>query len=175
MHHFITARHLILAGLLLILQYSLSSLLFSWEGKPDFLSLLVLDYAFFGNWEFVPFFAFLTGFTRDFFGGHLFGIETLSFTLSGLLLYVGVQKLERESAAVRLVITFLFVGLVHGLNFILALMTEAGLKPAPAFSGYLMAGIFWTACYSTVLSPGFFWLTDRWFKRKPILKQYELF
>lgn len=171
MRRFVSARLLILALLLLALQYCLSPFFQLLIGRIDFLYLLVLDYAFFWSWERVPFFALSMGLVRDFIGGHLFGIETLSLTLTGLLLYLGAKKLERESFLIRLGMTFLFVLLTESLSLGLGNSLEASRN----WSWSLIASVFMTTIYTTAVSPGFFWLTHRWFKRTPILRQFELF
>jgi rod shape-determining protein MreD len=168
---FVSPRLLTLAFLLLALQYGLSPFFELLIGRIDFLYLLVLDYAFFWSWERVPFFALTVGLLRDFVGGHLFGIETVSLTLTGLLLYLGAQKLERESPLIRLAMTFLFVLLTESLSLGLGNSLTASRNG----SWNLIAGVFLTTLYTTAVSPGFFWLTHRWFKRIPTLKQYELF
>jgi rod shape-determining protein MreD len=170
-HRFITARLLILAGALLILQYSFSPFSLLWKGRPDFLYLLVLDYAFFWSWERVPFFALGMGLLRDFIGGHLFGIETLSLTVTGLALYFGVRKLDRDSLWVKLGISILFVGLTETLS----LGLSGWLETSKSSSWELIGSVFWTTIYTSALAPGFFWVTNRWFKRRSILKQYDLF
>lgn len=171
MHRFISARLLILITLLLILEYALSPFFLFLKGRPDLLYLVVLDYAFFNPWERIPFFSLGVGLLRDFLGGHLFGIETLSFTLTGYLLSLGVQKLERDNLWVRLGMGFLFVGMTEMLSLRLA----GWLETSKGFSLDLMGTVFLTTFYTIALAPGFFWLTNRWFRRLPLLKQYELF
>ena len=171
MHRFVTARLLILIGILLTLEYSFSSLFSPLRGRADLLYLIVLDYAFFWSWEAVPFFAFGIGLLRDFAGGHLFGIETASLTATGVLLYPVVQKLDRENFWVRIVMSFLFVWLTE----ILSISLGRGLEISKGLSGEFMGDVFWTALYTTALAPLFFRLTHLWFKRIPALKQYELF
>jgi len=171
MRHFLSRRLLILAALLLALEYACVPLFSLLKGHLDLLDLLILDYAFFWSWERVPFLAFTLGLVRDFLGGHLFGIETVSLTLSGILLSLGIQKLERESFWVRLTLSFLFVWLTEMLSVSLGEWLEI----SKGLSWDLMGGVFWTTIYTTALMPGFFWFTGRWFKRTPVLKQYELF
>ena len=171
MRPFLSNRLLILIGLLLTLQYSFSSLFFLSKGRVDLLYLLLLDYAFFWSWERVPFFAFAMGLLRDFIGGHLFGIETISLTLTGFFLYWGVQKLERESFWVRWAIGFLFVSLAETLSVSLG----RGLEISKGLSFDSIQSIFETTLYTGTFAPVFFWLMNRWFRRSPVLKQYELF
>ena len=171
MRRFVSARLLILAALLLILQYAASPFFNLLKGRIDFLYLLILDYAFFWSGERVAFFSLTIGLLRDFLGGHIFGIETASLTATGLLLHFGTQKLERESPFIRFGMTFLFVLLSESLSLNLGcwLETPKGLYWS------LTSGIFWTTIYTTAFSPVFFWCTNRWFRRPSYKKQYELF
>lgn len=171
MHRIISARLLILIFVLITCEYSLSGLSLLLKGRIDLLYLLVLDYAFFGKWEHVPFFAFATGLLRDCIGGHLFGIETASLTVTGLLAYFAVLKLEREIPWVRIVITSLFVFLTETISLSLG----SGLEVGGGLTWALIEGSFWTTVYTTAFSPVFFWLTNHWFHRMVHLKQYELF
>ena len=171
MRHHLSSRHVSLIAVLLILEYALSPAFSSLGGRPDFLYLAVLDYAFFWSWERVPVFAVATGLLRDCLGGHLFGIQTLSLAVTGWLLSLGMQKLERDSFSVRLGMTVLFVALAETCSVVLG----ASLETARGFVWSLTGSIFRTTLYTTILAPGFFWFADRWFKRTPILKQYELF
>lgn len=171
MYRFISARFLIFVVFLLILEYTLFPFFLFLKGRPDFLYLMVLDYAFFNPWEKTPFFSLGVGLLRDFLGGHLFGIETLSFALTGYLLSLGVQKLERDNLWVRLGMSFLFVWLTETLSVGLA----GWLGTSRGFTLDLMGTVFLTTLYTVALAPGFFWLTNRWFGRLPFLKQYELF
>ena len=171
MHRLLTGRHLILIPLLVVLQYSLSSLVPSTNGRPDFLYLLVLDYAFFSDFQRVPFFALTVGLVRDFIGGHLFGIETLSLSLTAFALYFGMLKLERDSPWVRWVVALLFVLTAETLSVLLGTWFETSTR----FNGGFAKSIFLTTLYTAVLAPGFFWFTGRWFQRVSFLKQYELF
>lgn len=171
MRRFVTARLLIFAALLLILQYAFSPFFLLLKGRVDLLYLLVLDYAFSENRNRVPFFALAVGFLRDFLGGHLFGIETLSFTVTGLLLYFGTLKLERESYAIRLGMAFLFIFITETLSFCLG----SGVETTEGASWNLLGSVLLTTIYTTAVAPAFFWLSDRWFKREPVWKQYELF
>ena len=171
MHRLLSGRLLIFLVLLFALQHAFSPL-FEWiGGRVDFLYLAVLDYAFFQNWELVAFFALVVGLVRDFAGGHLFGIETASLTSSGVLLWLGMPKLERESPWVRYGLVFLFVLITEAIGFTLGSRLEApGVSP-----GTLAVNLFVTTVGTTAAAPGFFWLTARWFRRTPSLKQYELF
>ncbi len=171
MHRFVSTRLLILMGFLLILEYGLSPFFVFLRGRPDLLYLVILDYAFFGNWQEVPWFSLGVGLLRDFLGGHLFGIQALSFALTGYLLSLGIQKLERDNLWVRLGMSFLFVGMTE----ILSLGLAGWLETSQAISLDSMGTIFLTTAYTTALAPSFFGLTNRWFKRIPLLKQYELF
>lgn len=171
MYRFVSARLLILVGVLITLEYSFSGLFPLLKGRVDLLYLLVLDYAFSWSWERVPFFAFAIGLLRDFTGGHLFGIETASLTATGLLLNLGAQKLDRAFYGIRLGMAFLFVLLTETVSLGLG----GVLDTSKGFTWDLMGSAFWTTIYSTAVAPGFFWLTNRWFNRVSHLKQYELF
>ena len=107
MRQFLSTRLLSFVAFCLILQYSFSPSIFLLNGRPDLLYLVVLDYAFFWSWERVPFFAVFIGILKDFLGGHLFGIETACLALTGWLLSLGIQKLERDIFWVRMVIAFI--------------------------------------------------------------------
>jgi len=143
----------------------------STKGRTRFLYLLVLDYAFFCSWQRVTLFALVIGLFRDVLGGHLFGVETASLALTGFLLSLGMQKLERDNLWVRLGISFLFVGLTETLSFCLG----GWLGVSTGFPFPLIGSIFWSTFYTVALSPVFFLFTNYWFKRIPVLKQYELF
>ncbi len=171
MRHFLSARFLILVAALLTLDYCLAALFPPLKGRPDFLYLVILDYAFFWSWERVPFVALGIGLLRDFFGGHLFGIETLTFAATGFLLSLAAQKLERDSLWVRLAISSLFVLLTETLRVSLG----RGLEQTQGLSFELIGSLFWTTIYTTALAPLFFWFTARWLKRTPVLTQYEFF
>lgn len=171
MHRFVSARLLILIAFLLILEYALSPFFLFLKGRPDLVYLVVLDYAFFDDWARLPFFSLGVGLLRDFLGGHLFGVETLSLALTGYLLSLGVQKLERDNFWVRVGMSFLFVWITE----ILSLGLASRLETSRGFSPDLMGTVFLTTLYTTALAPGFFALTNRWFRRVPFLKQYELF
>ena len=171
MRQFLSSRLLGFVASCLILQYSFSSSIFLLNGRPDLLYLVVLDYAFFWSWERVPFFAVFIGLLKDFLGGHLFGIETACLALTGWLLSLGIQKLERDLFWVRMVMTFLFVAFTETLSVIIG----SSLENANGFAWNSMKTVLTTTFYTTILSPAFFWLTDRWFRRTSALKQYELF
>ncbi len=169
MRRILTGRLLILAAVLVTLQYGLAPF---FTGRPDFLYLLVLDSAFFLSWERVPFLAAGIGLLRDLLGGHLFGIQTFSFSVTGTLLSLSLQKLERENALVRAGITLLFVALTEALSFGLGAWLEEGRFLARTFA----QSVFWTTFYTALVGPAFFWFTSRWFKRISFFKQqYELF
>lgn len=171
MYHFISARLVILVTGLLLIQYGLAPFSLAWGGRADLLYLVILDYAFFWSWERVPFFALAIGLVRDLLGGHLFGIETACLTVTGIGLSFGIQKLERDSPWVRGVVSFLFVGLTEALTISMGSWLDA----SQGLSFHLTQSILWTTGYTVLLSPAFFWFTNRWFKRSPFLKQYELF
>lgn len=171
MHRLVTLRHLTLLVVLVTLQYGFALLFWPLKGWPDLLSLAVLDYAFFWSWQRVPVFALGIGLLRDFSGGHLFGIETVTLALTGFLLSLGIQKLDRENISVRLGISFLFVALTGFLSAALGVWLETG----KGFNGDLAAGVFLSTIYTTALAPGFFWMTNLWFRRPSVLRQYELF
>lgn len=163
-------RLLILIGVLLALE-SVQSSLIHFGGRVDLLYLLILDSAFFWDWEWMPLFAFGVGLLLDFFGGHLFGIETISLTASGCLLFIALQKLDRESIWVRWCVSFVFVALTETLSVSLGSWLELSRNP----SFQLMGNVFQTTFYTTLMAPAFFWFTGLWFKRTPVLRQYELF
>ena len=171
MRRLVTPRLLILAFLLLAAEFSLAPLFYILKADIGLLHLLVLDYAFSWNSERVPFFSLLIGLARDFAGGHLFGIETVSFTLTGLLLYLGIQKLDREHFLIRLGMTFIFVLLTEFLKTAIGRSVEV----SGGLSGAMLGQVLLTAVYTTVCAPAFFWLTNRWFKRTQLFRQYELF
>ena len=171
MRRLLSARLLILVVILLALEYTFSPFFYLLRGRIDLLYLLILDYAFFWSWERVPFFALLMGLLRDFIGGHMFGIETVSLTVTGLLLSLGTQKLERESFLIRLGLSLLFVLLTETLSLSLG----SWLETSQGLSFDLMGSVFWTTIYTTALAPIFFRLTNHWFKRTSFLRQYELF
>lgn len=168
MHRLVTGRLLILLLILVPLQYGLAPLL---GARPDFLYLLVLDCAFFLSWTLTPFFAAGIGLLKDLLGGHLFGIHTLALSIMGVLLGLALQKLERESAWVRAAVTFLFVGLTEAFSFCLGVWLEDKQFLGSSF----FPSVLWTAVYTGLLAPGFFWFTNRWFKRVSFRRQYELF
>ena len=171
MRRFVSPRLLIVAFFLLALEFVFIPFFDVLKGRLAFLSLLILDYAFSSHDERLPFFAMFVGFIRDFAGGHLFGIETFSFTLTGLLLYLTLLKLDRENYSIRLGLTFLFVLLTEFIK----LAFGASVEISNGFSWNFAAGMFLTALYTTACAPGFFWIADRWFKRTSIFRQYELF
>ncbi len=171
MPRLVSGRLLILAGVLLVLQYGLTAFGALLNGRPDLLYLLVLDYGLFGTFQRVPFFALGVGLVRDFIGGHLFGIETVCLAVTGFLLYFAMLKLERESLVVRYGVTALFVLLTESLSLALGIFLGSG----KSLNFSLIGSVVLTTIYTTALSPGFFWLTNRWFRRTPALKQYELF
>lgn len=171
MRRLVSGRQLILLVLLLLLQHGFSPFFFTLKGRPDFFYLLVLDYAFFWNWHRVAAFALGVGLVRDFLGGHLFGIETASLAVMGWFLDLGMRKLDRESPLVRLGMSALFVALTEFLSLGLGVWIET----SKGLNFELMTGVFLTTIYTTALAPGFFWFTNRWFDRTPVLKQYELF
>ena len=170
MHRLVTGRLLTLAFLLLCLEGWLASFPDFFKGRPGLLPLLVLDYAFFRSVEKIPLFALLTGLARDFSGGHAFGIETLSFTITGFLLYLAILKLDHENILIRYGLVSLFVLLTESLNLALGVGVELSGRGSWHFAG----PVFWAVLYTTALAPGFFWLTNRWFRRTPLLRQYEL-
>lgn len=171
MHHFVSARLLIFLALLLALQSGLSPFFLYLKGYPDLLSLLVLDYAFSWSWETVPLFALFVGLLRDLTGGHLFGIETAALAFTGFLLSLGIQKLDRENGLVRLGICLVFVFLTESVSLGLGRWLES----SKSLSWELIGSVILTTIYTAALAPGFFWITNRWFRRTPVLKQYELF
>jgi rod shape-determining protein MreD len=171
MRELLSGRFLILVAGLVTLDYTLAAFFPPLGGKPDLLYLVILDYAFFWSWERVPFLALGLGLLRDFFGGHLFGIETLSLTATGFLLSLGTQKLERGSGWVRLVMSFLFIALTE----LLRVSLGRGIEFSRGLSFELIGSIFWTTIYTMALAPFFFWFTARWLKRIPVYTQYELF
>ena len=172
MRHFLSARLLTLIGVCIILEYTLSPAIFLLNGRLDLLYLAVLDYAFFWSWERTPFFAMLIGLILDFFGGHFFGIQTVSLALTGWLLSLGVQKLERDIFWVRIIMSFIFVLCTETLSIILG----SSIEISNGFKANFMGNIFQTSIYTTIFAPAFFWFTSRWFKRaSSTLRQYELF
>ena len=171
MRHFLSARLLSLLAVCLILEYSLSPAIFFLKGRLDLLYLVVLDYAFFWSWEKVPFFAMLTGLILDFVGGHFFGIQTVSLALTGWLLSLGIQKLERDIFWVRMIMSFLFVMCAETLSVILG----SSIETSNGFNLNFIGSVLRTSVYTTIFAPAFFWFTSRWFKRVSVFKQYELF
>lgn len=171
MPRLVSKRLAFLITVLLILEYFFSSISLPFGARIDFLFLLILDCAFFGEWERVPFLALTVGLVRDFAGGHLFGIQTLSLTLTGLLLYGGVQKLERDNLWVQMAVSLCFIVLTE----ILSISMGRGMEASKGLSFELIGSIFWTTLITGMLARPFFWFSNRWFQRTPFLKQYELF
>lgn len=171
MHRLVTGRLLTLGFLLLCLEGWLASFPGLVRGRVGLLPLLVLDYAFFRSVEKIPFFALLAGLARDFSGGHAFGIETLSFTVIGFLLYLAILKLDHENALIRYGLVSLFVLFSESLSFALGVGVELSGRGSWRFVGL----VFWAVLYTTAAAPGFFWLTNRWFRRTAFFRQYELF
>lgn len=171
MRHFISAKLMGLLALLIVFEHFLSPFLFSLGARLDLIYLLVLDYAFFWSWERAAFFALFVGLILDLFGGHLFGIQTITLTVMSLLLSLGIQKLERDLFWVKMMMTILFVALTETLGIILGLALET----SSSFSWNFLGTVIRTTFYTALIAPVFYWFTEHWFKRSTAFRQYELF
>ncbi len=171
MRHFLSSKLLGLLALVIVFEHVLSPFLFPLNAHIALVYLLVLDYAFFWSWERAAFFAMFTGLILDLFGGHLFGVQTLTLTMMSLLLSLGIQKLDRNLFWVQMIITVLFVALTETLGIVLGLALET----SAGFSWNFMGNVLQTTFFTALVAPFFFWFTSCWFKRSLSFRQYELF
>lgn len=171
MRHFLSSKLLGLLTLVIVFEHVLAPFLFPLNARLALVCLLVLDYAFFWSWERAASFAMFTGFILDLFGGHLFGVQTLTLTVMSLLLSLGIQKLDHDLFWVQMMITMLFVALAETLGIVLGLALET----SAGFSLIFMGSVLRTTFFTALMAPFFFWFTSRWFKRSPSFRQYELF
>jgi len=137
-----------------------------------FLSYLMVVYAAFqwGGRTIIPM-AVAVGVARDLVSTQSLGIETLSLVLTSALLYLRIQKIEREWWWLRILTAFLFILCVSVISMIMSSFLTGTL---PNFWYYSSVALG-SSIYTAVVTPVFFYLTARWFRDHVAFKQYELF
>lgn len=137
--------------------------------SPSFLLVLVVFYAFYVDWENVPYFAFLVGLLREVFSNSAFGLQIISFLIGAFVLRFLLRKVDRESLSMQLLATAIFSVLV------LSVFNVGFLMMKSRFSLFLCdwSKIFLVSGINTALS----FFVFLWFGRKMKVRdrQYELF
>lgn len=171
MPRILSFRMMVYLWILLVLDLSLAPLFRLGALQPILLYLAILHAGFqWGSEKTVPV-AVAVGLLRDLAGSHVFGLETGVLVCAALLLDLLVQKVDRQSFAVRMGVTFLFVFSVTTLLWMFSRFLGSTLSVSWDTFGTSLG----TAGYGAVLAPVFFYLTARWFHDRAPLKQYELF
>jgi cell shape-determining protein MreD len=139
--------------------------------KPVSLYLMLLYVSFEWHWERTFALALLIGLIRDGVGSHPFGVETTVLCLVSVGLDFVVRKIERKAWMMRFALTFLYLFLVFT-----GVLIVSGLLGYRNFVTWTALGLcFQTAVYTTLGMPFFFFFTSRWFARRQVVRQYELF
>jgi len=128
--------------------------------QPDLFFILIAFYGFYIYPSRTLHFAVLLGILKDFFSGTVFGLETLAYGISGLLLWLLVQKMERENLYNQglLLLLFSFVNLLV-LGVLSIIVTENSLTPLQVVLKSLSVSV-----YTCLLGPFLFDFLRRFLK-----------
>jgi rod shape-determining protein MreD len=171
MHHALSGRVVFYLFFLLIIDLCVSPLVAAGSVRPVLLYLMMIYAAFEWHWERTFSLAFFVGILRDMTGSHPFGIETAVLVLTSIALDFVIRTIERKSWLMRSVVTLLYVLAVSvGVLLLSALL---GYRQYWTWQSLLLC--FQTALYTSLIMPFFFYFTSRWFTRRHIVRQYELF
>ncbi|MDD5670666.1 MAG: hypothetical protein PHN49_03400 [Candidatus Omnitrophica bacterium] len=159
--------------LILLLTFDVTvTPIFRFGDVQFFLTYLLVLYATFQwGWQTTIPMAILVGLMRDFLGTQSLGIETCSLLFASILLYLLVQKIERESLSLRMMITFIFVFCTLLVNLFLSNYLSGAMN----VTWYHLAVAFGSALYTVLIMPVFFHVSAKWFHDSAVLQQYELF
>jgi rod shape-determining protein MreD len=171
MHHALSGRVIFYLFFLLIIDLCVSPLIAADAVRPVFLYLMIIYAAFEWQWERTFALALFVGILRDATGSHPFGIETTVLVLTSLALDFVIRTIERKSWLVRFMVTLLYVLSVS----VGALILSALLGYRQYWTWQSLMLCFQTALYTGMIMPFFFYFTSRWFTRRHIVRQYELF
>ncbi|HXV28052.1 MAG TPA: rod shape-determining protein MreD [bacterium] len=139
--------------------------------QPPLGYLLILYAAF--QWDIrkaVPT-ALAVGISRDLVSSQWFGLEMICCVSAAFLLELAVQKIEHTDFAFRAGIAFVFIFLIEILSLLLS-------NPFAGDTNRFWVGFgtaVGAAAYACVILPAFFYLSARWFRDRPPVKQLELF
>jgi rod shape-determining protein MreD len=141
------------------------------NARPVLIYLMMIYAAFEWHWERTAGLALVIGVLRDAVSAHPFGIEMTVLVLTSFVLDFVIHKIERHSWMMRLAVAGVFV-----LTVLLAqILLSVFLGSAKTITWQTGAVCFDSAVYTTLCVPPFFYFTSKWFSRRPIARQYELF
>ena len=136
--------------------------------RPDLFFVLLVFYGFFIYPARTAHFAVFLGLIQELFSSSLFGLTTLSYGLSGLMLWLLVSKMERENLYNQGAILFIYSFLNLLILSVLSLnLRETSLTFYPAIIRILSVSI-----YTCFIAPFLFELIRRFLK---IQHQRDLF
>lgn len=127
--------------------------------KPDLLFVLVVFYSIFIYPNRTPHFAVLVGLLSELFSGTLFGFETVSYGVSGFMLWFLVSKIDRDHISNQGLLLFLF----SFFNLLLLSLLNLSLRETSfTFQDALLRNLG-TSLYTTVIGLVLFYLVRIFF------------
>lgn len=102
-----------------ILQLSVLDYIKIFHSKPDILAMLVIFCALFFGWSTALEAGFVCGLLKDIFSVSIFGCNTLTLTLTGLIAGVLSPKFFKESGITQTFLVFLFTFISMLIHYIL--------------------------------------------------------
>ncbi|MFA6601030.1 MAG: rod shape-determining protein MreD [Candidatus Omnitrophota bacterium] len=171
MRHALSGRIIFYLFFLLILDLCFVPLAALHFVRPSCLLLVILYVSLEWQWERTVTLALLVGLMRDAVGSHPFGIETAVLVSASVALDFVVHKIERRSWLMRLAVTWVYTFTVF--SSLLLLSGFFGYREFLTREAFALC--FQAAFYAALAMPVFFLFTSRWFARRQVIRQYELF
>jgi len=152
-----------LTFLALLLELTVVPLFAIQGAKPDLFFILLAFYSFFIYPSRTPHFAVFLGLIRELFAGSLFGIETLAYGLSGLMLWFAVSKMERENLYNQGALLFMF----SFLNLMILAILNMNLSDTSLTFYPTLIKILSVSIYTCLVAPFLFEAIRRFLKMSP--------
>ena len=128
--------------------------------RPDLFFILIAFYSFFIYPNRTPHFALLLGLVRELFSGTLFGLETLSYGISGFMLWFLVSKMERGNPYNQGALLFIF----SFINLFLISVLNICLRETSLAFGEVLGKCFFVSLYTVLIAPLIFFFLRRFLR-----------
>jgi len=152
-----------------LLQYNFFPYFRYQNSIPDLLAVLVVYHAFYLKKNKFLVFVFLVGLFRDLFSTYFFGFETLSYLISGYLVFVFIKRFSPDLLVFRILSVFLFSLLTKTLLFFFLTVSSFPFD----FIEMFWVRVFPSVIFTTFLSPFLLIILRKILKES--LRQYRLF
>jgi len=125
--------------------------------RPDLFFILIAFYSFLIHPNRTPHFAVFLGLIRELFSGTLLGLETLSYGISGIMLWFLVMKMERENPYNQAALIFIF----SFINLLIISVLNVCLTETSVTMGQIFQMIMGASLYTTLAAPFVFFFIRR--------------